>query len=887
MPLQPGTALGPYEVTGPIGQGGMGEVYQARDTKLDRDVALKVLPEAFTSDPDRLARFEREAKVLASLNHPNIGSIYGLEEADGVKALVLELIEGPTLADRIQQGPIPVDEALPIAKQIAEALEAAHEAGVIHRDLKPANIKVREDGTVKVLDFGLAKALDPAPATDPDQSPTLTAAATQMGVIMGTAAYMSPEQVAGKRVDTRSDVWSFGVVLLEMLTGERLFTGETVSHVLAQVLERDPDLATLPDVTPTAIYRLIDRCLRKDRHRRLQSIGDARVEIEEAFDESPQGNAGSAATEDTWATSRRSVAAWLFGGVAAILTVALVVTTDPSAGPELPLRKSILAVPDGLARMDMVAISPNGQMVAYTRERRLWIQRLDELEPLALTGSVGVRGPFWSPDSSAVAYFSEGELRRTPVTGGPSTAVCDVPGEFQGGSWGTDGTIVFAQTEYGLSEVSDQGGDPRAIEGGSGYAWDAFAFPHLLPDGKGLLRFLPNDDGSGAIVVESDGVVTPVVDAGRHVWGVAYSPTGHILYGRGWPQSEGLFAVPFSLDSLSVTGEPFLIDAAGNLPSVSDDGTLVYGIADDLHRLVWVTRDGRIDGTIGQPQGVIWEPTLSPDGRFVAVQGHEPESIDIYVHDVERGTKTRLTFDPTLDDEPAWSPDGQRLVFTSLRLTGSHDLFIMNVDGTGEIEPLVTGPSLEHAPNWSRDGRYIAYHVQPPGMNGRDVWYLDLEDPDNPMPFLQAPFEELVPQMSPDGRHLAYQSNEQGRWDVFIVDFPAGGGKRQVSVDGGMHPRWSPDGAELFYVEGDTVMAVAVTTEPELRLGEPERLFTGADLDLQLNPGFRPDFPNYNVGLDGERFIAVQSMTIEGRMGSRIVVVQNWSEELQRLVPTN
>ena len=442
MSLNVGDRLAHYDVTALIGEGGMGQVYRARDTTLDRDVALKVLPDAFTADPDRLARFEREAKVLASLNHPNIGAIYGLEKSGDTRALVLELIEGPTLADRIKKGPIPLDEALPIAKQIAEALEAAHEAGVIHRDLKPANIKVRDDGTVKVLDFGLAKALDPTPEGDPSQSPTLTAAATQMGVIMGTAAYMSPEQARGSVVDRRADIWSFGVVLYEMLTGERLFTGATMSDTLASVLKVDPNWNGLPVDAPSAVRRLLKRCLERDRKERLQHIGDARVEIRDAVDEPPSD--AEAAPIPRPAAWRRNMP-WVGGLVVAAILAGFSIWSIGPGSNELLVRKLALPLPSPLTQFDQFALSPDGQIVAYVRNRKLWIQRLDGLDPLEILDSDGPQLPFWSPDSNFVAYVAGGSLMRVSAEGGPSTVICDAPGEFVGGSWGSDGTIIFHQ----------------------------------------------------------------------------------------------------------------------------------------------------------------------------------------------------------------------------------------------------------------------------------------------------------------------------------------------------------------------------------------------------------------------------------------------------------
>ena len=485
MPLEPGTALGPYAVTAKIGEGGMGEVYRARDTKLDRDVALKVLPEAFTQDPDRLARFEREAKVLASLNHPNIAAIYGLEEAEGTRALVLELVEGTTLADRIKRGPIPLDEALPIAKQIAEALEAAHEAGVIHRDLKPANIKVREDGTVKVLDFGLAKAFDPSPVGDPSQSPTLTAAATQMGVIMGTAAYMSPEQAAGKQVDKRGDIWSFGVVLFEMLTGRRLFTGETVSHVLGGVLRIEPDWNTLPDATPQAVRRLLRRCLQKERKQRLHDVADVRLDLEEGTTSQPTDEtAPNALPEAVW----RQALPWVTGLILAAVTgVAVWALTGAPSVPPPRVTRSHIMLPSGAATMgtsvhNLIALSPDGTNLAYAGSDQLYLRAMDQLDAAPIRGTEGATEPFFSPDGQWIGFWADGRLQKVSAAGGLPVTLCETA-EPYGASWSSDDTIFFTTLGVGISQLPGVGGTPEIVIPEEDDI--ALLRPQALPGGNG------------------------------------------------------------------------------------------------------------------------------------------------------------------------------------------------------------------------------------------------------------------------------------------------------------------------------------------------------------------------------------------------------------------
>ena len=869
--LARGNRLGVFEVGDLLGEGGMGKVYRARDTKLDRDVALKVLPEAFTADPDRLARFEREAKVLASLNHPNIGTIYGLEEAEGVRALVLELVEGPTLADRIKQGPIPIDDALGIARQIAEALEAAHEQGVIHRDLKPANIKVRADGAVKVLDFGLAKALDPAPEVAPDQSPTLTAAATQMGVILGTAAYMSPEQASGQTVDKRSDIWAFGVVLYEMLSGERLFAGETVSHVIAEILARDADLDRLSPQIPASVMRLLRRCVTRDRKRRLPDIGVARLDLGDAMVD-PAASLTADLTPLHVPAWRRALP-WV-GGVLVGAVLMGVAPWSPGEPPSnLPLRKLTLPVPGGLTHDDEVAVSPDGQKVAFTRNERLWIHEVSQLEPIEIVDSDGAFRPFWSPDSAFVAYAAGQFLKKVSAEGGRSDIVCAAPAYFMGGSWDDAGTIVFGQDGFGLSAVSEQGGDARVVVALDPAHERLVGFPHHLPDGSLLFGVFAPDDSS-EIVVQSGDTRTSLVSLETTFDGLTYSPTGHVLYRRGWPESEGIWAVPFSPSSLARIGEPFRVTDNGVTPSVSSDGTLVYAVFPDTQQLTWVTRSGEIDGILGQPQGRIWEPSVSPDGRYVVAQGHERGSLDIWRYDVARGTRDRLTLDRGAEDEPVWSPAGDRIAFTSAR-NGTLDIFLKDLAQRGEVEPLVVGPSRDHAPNWSADGRYIAYHTLDADTRNRDLWYVDLDGDRQPIPFLRTDFDELLPQFSPNGEYLAYQSNEQGRWEVFVTRFPSGEGTEPVSANGGVHLRWSPRGDEIFYLEGDTLMAVSVETEPRLRLGEPEPLFDVAELGAYMSPARNVDYPNYNVDVDGQRFIMVRPVESEDTR-SQIVFVENW-----------
>ena len=673
MPLQPGTTLGPYSVTAKIGEGGMGEVYRARDTKLDRDVALKVLPEAFTQDPDRLARFEREAKVLASLNHPNIGHIYGLEEADGVRALVLELVEGPTLADRIKQGPIPIDEALPIAKQIAEALEAAHEQRIIHRDLKPANIKVKDDGTVKVLDFGLAKALDPSPTGDPSESPTLTAAATEMGVVLGTAAYMSPEQASGETADKRSDIWSFGVVLFEMLTGQRLFTGKTVAHVMAKVLDRDLDLTVLPTTTPAPIRRLLRRCLEREQKRRLRDVGEALSDLEEAAT-APTVDASVAAsvapvTQPTgWRQVLPLAAALVAGGI--ITGIAVWTLTRAAPATLHVTRFTLPTVSVTFSNHFRIALSPDGTRLAYAGIDQLYLRSMDQIEATPLPRTEGAVEPFFSPDGQWLGFWADGQLKKISVTGGAPVALCDCSEPF-GVGWGPDDTILFGSRE-GVWRVPGDGGTPELVipteddEGG-------IAHPQYLPGGEWILfRVVP----SSQVAVQSlvTGERQMLIENGGDV---RYLPTGHLAH----VLDGTLLAVPFDVEKRAITGGPVpLVEGIDQDPTSrfahyahADDGTLVYYTgythAAASRMLVLVDRNGQ-EELIPIPPRAYSQPQFSPDGRRVIVDTIGGDN-ELFLYDLETQVEEQFTFEPTARDQwPLWTTDGSQIVFSSDRHQG-------------------------------------------------------------------------------------------------------------------------------------------------------------------------------------------------------------------------
>jgi serine/threonine-protein kinase len=886
-----------YRITDKIGQGGMGEVYRATDTKLNRDVAIKVLPESFAEDRDRMARFSREAQVLASLNHPNIASIHGLEESEGKRALVMELVEGETLADRLKRGPIPLEEALAIAKQIAEALEEAHENGFIHRDLKPANVKVTPKGTVKVLDFGLAKALEgeAGGGSSPDlsQSPTLSAAATAAGVILGTAAYMSPEQARGQAVDRRGDIWSFGVLFLEMLVGKPVYSGETVSDVLARVLEREPDWSSLPADTPPGIRRLLRRCLQKAPRKRLQSIGDARLVIEEYL-EDPQ-----AATQDVISAPApvalppwRRALPWAVAGLMTLVFALALLLLWPGAPTSQPIVRLNAEVSSGNLFSDIgsaVVLSPDGERLAYVAAdgatRQLHIRSLDRLEGASLSGTEGAYHPFFSPDGKWVGFVTRTELKKVSISGGAPLTLCDV-NLSRGASWGPDDTIVFASTPGGgLSQVPAAGGEPKPLtelaEGEATHRW-----PQILPGG-GVVLFTSHsstnnfDDANVEVVVLDTGERKVLHRGGSYA---RYVPSGHLVYVR-----EGtLFAAPFDLRRLELTGSPApILEGVISGPyhgaaqfDTSQTGLLVYlgGSLDRLqYSMVRVDRDGRTI-PVSPERKTYGEPHLSPDGSRLAVQIHETDgtNVDIWVYDLKRGASTRLTFDEAADVVPIWSPDGKRIAFTSDR-NGTLNLYWKRADGSGDVERLTESENTQWVSSFSPDGRYLVFHETLPG-NASDIFVLPLDGDRKPELFLGTPFSEAEAAFSPDGRWIAYESNESGSSEIYVRPFPAGAGKWQVSTDSGNYPRWSRQARELFYRKDDGLMVVQYATDGESFIAEtPRKLLDGPFLSVAVGGMTLAD---YDVDPGGKHFVMMQGD--EQAQDTKVTFVFNWFEDLRR-----
>ena len=791
MPLSLGARLGSYEVISPLGSGGMGEVYRARDTKLDRDVAIKILPESFALDADRVARFVREAKMLASLNHPNIAAIYGIEEAGpstgSGQALVMELVEGEDLSQVIARGSIPFVDALPIARQIADALEAAHEQGIIHRDLKPANIKIKSDGTVKVLDFGLAKAATSADASESAiaNSPTLTARATQMGMIIGTAAYMSPEQAKGRAVDKRADIWAFGAVLYEMLTGERPFKGDDVSETLASVIEDTPNLAALPSSTPPRVRALLERCLERDVKMRLRDIGDARVELTKAA--SGQGEFSSpgmatsvsvpAPARARWRGPMGLAAMFVLGaaGTLAILRPWQALTSSTT------VTKFLIATADP---PDNLALSPNGKRLLIEAGGKMYVRDVDQIAVREIAG-LGILGtgtlaavPTWSADSASIAYGSAGKVWRVGLAGGAPSLICDVPGVLQSLLWKSDDTIVMTLTRGPMYQVSANGGDPRVLLPLDGKDDVDFHVPSVLPDGQTLIYAVHRREGVDTIEALSGGTRHVLLRLeGRALEGPQvlnrpmYSPTGHLIY-KLEQGNAGVWAVPFSLRELKTTGEPFLIAAGADLPTLAADGTLAYTppTPSGPRQLVMFRRDGSIERTIGVARKLLRQPSLSPDGRRIVYVADDTNT-DVWVMNADGSGDTRITFTPGNEVDPVWVP-GENAVAFSCPASGGGAICLKAADGSGDVRVIAAQASW---PVFSPDGRYLL--MQSNGRAQRGLLSLDRQGPDGqPVEYVTAA-AGLEPVAILAGNRFAVYWNFSGNRPVTTVKpFPSGSG---------------------------------------------------------------------------------------------------------------
>jgi serine/threonine-protein kinase len=883
----------------------MGEVYRARDTNLDRDVAIKVLPEAVASDPERLARFDREAKTLAALNHSNIAAIYGLERSSSMTALVMELVEGPTLADRIAQGVIPIDEALPIAKQIAEALEAAHEQGIIHRDLKPANIKVRSDGTVKVLDFGLAKALEPTSVggIDATASPTIASPAmmTGVGVLLGTAAYMSPEQARGKVVDKRSDIWAFGAVLYEMLTGKRPFDGDDVSDMLANVLKIDPDWSALPSDTPPALRTLLQSCLTKERRHRVAGISTALFVLEKGASLVPPAGRVSTAPlphRSLW----RHIAALTAGAMVVAAVTGTAVWFATRAPESVPPRTSRLLIAQSRADALTIneadrdlAIAPDGSRVIYVGNNgtQLFVRALDALAPVAVfTGAPS--SPFVSPDGQWIGFIDNVTyLKKVAVTGGPAITLATVDAAPTGAVWAPDDTIIFStqNATTGLQRIGATGGPTTVLTRPDRAQGEAdHVSPELLPGGRAVLFTVTAQAGDldaaqVAVLDVQTGTRKILVRGGSHAM---YVPSGHLVY----VAAGTLRAVAFDLAGVETRGTsvPVIPDAAmsnfGVDAVVAGDGTLAYvsgGAAFRGRSLVWVDRQGRETPIPAPPRGYTF-PRLSPDGTRVAVFLAEQET-DIWVWDLGRTTLTRVTSDLGIDIHPVWTPDGRQLIFTSTRAGGVRNLFSQAADGIGVVGRLTDSPNAQNAGSVSPDGRRLIFTETAP-MTGDDVMQVELDGTRRVTPLVRSPFAERNGAVSPDGRWLAYEANDSGRFEIYVRPFPeVNRGPWQVSTAGGARPFWTRSGLELMYSSpAGAVMRVGVERAPSWAATTPTLLVKAGYFAPPANFGRAHD-----ISPDGQRFLMIKGGDGSNQTAApaSLIVVQHWTEELKRLVPTN
>jgi Tol biopolymer transport system component len=883
-----GKTLGHYRVGEQLGHGGMGEVYLADDLNLNRKVALKFLPDAFAADPERMARFEREAKLLASLNHPNIAAIYGLEQAEGKRFLVLELVEGETLAQRLSKGALPLEEALGICRQIAEALEAAHEKGVIHRDLKPANVMITDGDKVKILDFGLAKALaDETQSVDSSQSPTLTEAMTRPGIILGTAAYMSPEQAKGKAVDKRADIWAFGCILYECLTGKRAFEGETVTETLAAVLTREPEWEKIP----ATVRPLLRRCLERDAKKRLRDIGDAYALLESAPESAPV---------------KRPWLAWSIAALAVLIAVAMGMVHDrekPSA-PGAPMRFQIpLPSKVNMAPGGGIALSPDGQRLAFTAVgtdgvQRLWLRALDSFEARPLFGTESSRIPpfFWSPDSRFIAFLAGTKLKKIGISGGPPQIICDLSAGF-GGSWNRDGVIILGTEHGGVMRVSSSGGvafpltkpNPARQE-------SAHHSPIFLPDGKhflywcqsatpenqgvyiGSLDAKPEEQGSNQLVPTNFfPIYVPSTD----------SSLGQLLFIR----EQVLVAQPFDDKHLELVGEPTLVaeqvGSFGNYAffSASTNGILVYisGGSGQQFQPTWLDRQGKVLGTAGG-LGLYYRLALSPDGRFAAV-GRNTRT-DIWLLNFSRGTEQRFTFGQGNSSRPIWSPDGSHIIFGSDR-EGVYNLYQKPASGAKEEELLFKSTEHKYPTSWSSDEGFVLYTAIDQKTK-QDLWLLSLESGVKAIPFLRTNFNEGDGQFSPDMRWIAYVSDESGSNEVYVRGFSrssgsdalsASIGKWLISEGGGTGPRWRRDGKELYYRATDgKVIAVEITAGTLFQAGSRKPLFQ-APPDIAALYTIAP-FPAWDVTADGKRFL-LPVPAVENSP-SPFNVVLNWTALLKK-----
>jgi len=882
-PTMTNKSLAHYELVEKIGEGGMGEVFRARDTKLGRDVALKFLPDALAADAERLGRFEREARLLASLNHAHIASIHGFEQVGAQRFLVLEMVEGEDLSKRIARGPVPVEEALPIARQIAEALEAAHDEGIVHRDLKPGNVVVTPQGSVKVLDFGLAKAWESdAPSSNLSHSPTvLTNSPTVAGVILGTAAYMSPEQARGRTVDRRADIFAFGCVLFEMLTGRQAFAGDTVSDTLAAVLRAEPEWEALPSDTPRAIAKLLRRCLDKDPKQRLRDVGEGRIVIERvlAGHDDPDPNAAATAPA---AKSRGGVLPWALAVVFALVAAAAGTAYLMTPKQEAPVLRTSVLPPENV-RFNLrgvhpgpVTISPDGRRVVFTGRRSggtsvLFVRDLDATEARPLPGTDGAGYPFWSADGRSIGFFAEGKLKRVDIAGGPPLTLCEAP-YGKGGSWGRDGRIVFAPSfNTPLHIVSENGGETTPVtEIIQSRGDNSHRFPWLLPDGDHFLYFV-RSGGEGSAIHAGSISSDEDKEIMRATSNAMYA-SGYLLFLR----ESTLMARPFDPDKLEFTGDPVPVgDPVRYIPGAmcgifsasQDNGMLVYqgGASVPGAKIVWRNLEGE---EIDSFDDIVQQDNLSvsPDGKQICadVFDNVGGTADIWIYDVARRIRTRFTFDPANDINAVWSPDGRRIVFASNR-GGTSSLFVKNFGGASNEDLLLELDANLYANDWTRDGRYVVVQRVDSTSTG-DLWALPMDGGGEPFPVANSPHGEYDGRVSPNGRWMTYDSDESGKFEVYVTSFPTSGRKWQISSGGGTNPEWSPDGKAIYYTGNNAFYAVETDPgETTFGVGAGRELF-------ESNTAI-----SYRVDPSGDKLVIIEDAD-EGGVNP-LTLVTSWVDD--------
>jgi len=890
MALTSGTRLGPYEIQSALGAGGMGEVYRARDTRLERTVAIKIVPAHLSQNADAVERFHREARAISSLSHPNICHLYDVGDQDGTSYLVMEYLEGETLADRLRKGPLPLEQVFKVGAEICDGLEKAHRSGVVHRDLKPSNIMLTKSGA-KLMDFGLAKVpvAVVGAGSSADSLTTVSRPLTAGGMIIGTFQYMPPEQVEGKEADPRSDVFSLGAVLYEMVTGKRAFEGKTTASTMAAILAADPQpISTIQPMSPPALEQVTRACLAKDPDERLQTAHDVKLQLKWIAE-------GGCKVAPLPGVGMRNVSGWrvLVLCLGTLLLGAAIASLAPwnlKPTPARPVSRFVIMLPPGqrLTGLDQpaLALSPDGVHLAYVATQgsaqQLYLRTMDSLGARPIPGTDGATAPFFSPDGQWLGFFASGKLKKVSVSGGAALTLGDAL-QPRGASLGSLGLIAFAPSWAStIQQVPDAGGTSQALthftKGENSHRW-----PEFLPGGKAVLFSAAMTSSTWvnpqvAVHSTATGERRNLVQLGTQP---RYALSGHLLYA----QAGTLMAAPFDPQRLALTGaavpvvEGVLQSAISGAAqySLSSTGSLAYvpgSMQADQRKLVWVTRNGA-EQPIAAPARAYRIPRLSPDGRRVVVAIDE-EGAQTWLYDLSRDTLTRLTFGGTVNQAPVWSPDGKRVVFQSNR-EGPLNVFLQLADGSGGLERLTTGPSPA-ANSWSSDGQLLAFvNVDP--ANGWDIWVLRLSD-HKAQPFLQTASNESAPRFSPDGHWLAYASDETGHSEVYVQPYPGPGGRWQISADGGTEPAWNPNGRELFYRSGRKMMAVEIATQPGFTAGKPRVLFEGDYLPTPLQ------FPNYDVSQDGQRFLMLKPSEQEAAAPTQINVVLNWFEELKRLVPS-